>query len=106
MALKPLEAPVQTTAASGGEAKVEEVPPAPTVKPVNPKFAGLVMIVNPKKKFVVVDFGDDVPPLKSELGAYRQDVFVGSIRVTDPVKTPLATADILSGTPKKGDEVR
>lgn len=88
------------------ESKVEEVTPAPTAKPKNPKYVGMVMVVNSKKNFVVVDFGENMPAVKSELGVYRYDVFIGSIRVTEPVKAPLATADILNGTLKKGDEVR
>ncbi len=72
-----------------------------------PQFVGRVVLLNTKKGFVVVDFhGSRVPPVQSELGVYRDGVFVGSLRITDPVKPPLASADVLTGTLRRGDVVQ
>ena len=91
--------------------KTVESPSAePTVAaaetPVSP-FAGTVLLINLKKKFVVVDFSKaQMPPVKSELGVYRDGQFIGSVRITEPTKAPLATADIVQGVVRKGDSVR
>ncbi len=72
-----------------------------------PLFEGKVVLVNQAKKFLIVDFREaKVPPVRSELGVYRGGVFVGSLRITEPVKPPLASADILSGTLRRGDVVQ
>ncbi|MDD2706648.1 MAG: hypothetical protein PHV34_01460 [Verrucomicrobiae bacterium] len=70
-------------------------------------FHGKVALVNLQKKFVVVNFqGSEIPPLRSELGVYRDGIFIGSLRITDPIKPPLATADVVTGTLRRGDVVR
>ncbi len=67
---------------------------------------GIIIIVNQNENFAVVDFQDGVvPPPESELGVYRNDQFVGSIRITPPIKNSFASADILKGTLQRGDIV-
>ena len=72
-----------------------------------PIFVGHIVLLNQEKNFVVIDFERGmVPPVRSELGVYRNDIFVGSVRITDPVKPPMASADILTGVLRQGDVVR
>lgn len=83
------------------------VPADPTLDAAANNFSGSVVLLNPKENFVIVNFQPgSVPPLRSELGVYRENVFVGSVRITDPIKPPLASADILSGSIQRGDVVR
>lgn len=87
--------------------KTNETTSTPTTSPSKPLFVGRVVLVNSKKHFVIIDFNArKVPPLRSELGVYRNNQFVGSIRITPPIKPPLTSADILMGTLRRGDEVR
>jgi hypothetical protein len=70
-------------------------------------FKGDVMYVDPKKKFVVVDFHThQLPAERSKLGAYRNNRFVGVVRITPPAKPPYITADVIDGTLQKGDVIR
>jgi hypothetical protein len=70
-------------------------------------FSGHIISIDQNKKFVIVDFHrGTVPPVGSELGVYRNDQFVGSVRITHPVKPPLTSADVLTGTLRRGDVVR
>jgi hypothetical protein len=63
--------------------------------------------VNAEHGFVVVDFGSRTMPEAGTLvNVYRGDKRVGGIRVTEPVHAPLATADIVEGEMRVGDEVR
>lgn len=104
--------------------EVATAPSAPIAEPVLPKvveehapgqglalasssFQGSVLLKNSAEKNVIVTFDDGaVPPLRSEMGVYRQNVFVGSVRITGPVRPPLAAADVLTGSIQKGDVVR
>ncbi|MCC7519395.1 MAG: hypothetical protein IT578_09450 [Verrucomicrobiae bacterium] len=88
-------------------------PPPPTPSRVAPSpapdssFEGVVVILNLQKGFVIVDFSNSkLPPPRSELGVYRDGVFVGTVRITPPIKPPFVSADILSGTLRRGDRVR
>lgn len=63
--------------------------------------------VNHEYKFVVLDFRSRVmPPVGTELNVYRGTARVGAVRLTEPVRTRFATADILSGDILIGDEAR
>lgn len=93
-----------------------EVPPAPpsppppqtlAPPPANLSFEGTIVLLNLQKGFVIVDFADGkIPPPRSELGVYRGGTFVGSVRITPPIKPPHASADILNGSLRRGDQVR
>jgi hypothetical protein len=67
----------------------------------------VLTIVNNSKNFAIVDFGvATIPAEGSELTVYRAGQSVGSIRLTPPIKPPLAAADILTGTLQQGDIVK
>ncbi len=101
------ETPKVKTQITPSPNKTNETTSTPITSPSKPLFVGHVVLVNSKKHFVIVDFNArKVPPLRSELGVYRNNQFVGSIRITPPIKPPLTSADILMGTLRRGDEVR
>ena len=91
-----------------GQPRAEEVTPTAQPSASPPNYTGSVAYLNPKKDFVIVDFKEknNVPPIRSELGVYRNEQFVGSIRITAPVNPPLASADVMQGTLRQGDVVR
>jgi len=87
--------------------KIEEITPMAQKSVSESPFIGTVVLSPLRKKFVVVDFRNgEVPPIRSELGVYREGIFVGSVRISEPVKPPLASADILSGALRRGDVVQ
>jgi hypothetical protein len=68
---------------------------------------GRVTMVNPDQKFVVIDFGQfPVPAIGLEVNVFRSDRNVGRVRLTEPSRGRLITADILVGELKVGDLVR
>ena len=68
---------------------------------------GEVQVINPQKKFVIIEFKNkNIPSIGSKLGVYRLDTFVGSLQLTQPIKTPFASADIITGNVQLGDIVR
>lgn len=72
-----------------------------------PSFEGTVVLLNLQKGFVIVEFSNGkIPPPRSELGVYRGGTFVGSVRITPPIKSPHASADIINGSLRRGDQVR
>jgi hypothetical protein len=63
--------------------------------------------VNVEHGFVVVDFASRMMPEAGTLvNVYRAEKRVGGIRITEPVHAPFATADIVEGEMRVGDEVR
>ncbi len=97
----------EATHAIAAEPKAEEVTPIAAKAPAESPFTGTVVLLPPQKKFVIVDFrSGDIPPVRSELGVYREGIFVGSVRISEPVKPPLASADVLTGALQRGDVVR
>jgi len=63
--------------------------------------------VNTELKFVVLEFStSEVPIVGSQLTIYRGKERVATVKVTEPIKPPLVTADILDGEVRKNDEVR
>lgn len=92
--------------------QVESVPreKTPSVAPVvkGPSIwsgcNGVVMLVNPNKNFAVIDFGTStVPSVGAGLSIFRGGRMVGSVKITEPIKAPLASADIVNGTLASGD---
>ena len=68
---------------------------------------GKIASVNSELGFVVVDFASQtMPALGTRLNVYRGDKRVGTVRITEPVRAPLATADIVEGELRVGDEAR
>ena len=69
--------------------------------------AARITVVNTEYKFVVLDFTDRaMPSLGTELNVYRGERKVGRVRVTEPVRSRFATADVLEGELRGGDEAR
>ncbi len=66
-----------------------------------------VASVNTELGFAVVDFAaQTMPPVGTRVNVYRGDKRVGTVRITEPVHAPLATADIVDGEVRVGDEAR
>jgi hypothetical protein len=66
-----------------------------------------VASVNTELGFVVVDFAaQPMPPVGTRVNVYRGDKRVGTVRITEPVHAPLATADVVDGDVRVGDEAR
>ena len=66
-----------------------------------------VTIVNEDYKFVVLDFSDrTMPKLGTELSVYRGEKKIGRVRLTEPSRSRFATADVLDGQVRVGDEAR
>jgi hypothetical protein len=86
----------------------ETAPAVTSTKGASPgsTYNGTIMLVNPNKNFAVIDFGTgSVPPGGTELSVYRGGRMIGAIKITEPVKAPLASADIVNGTLASGDLV-
>jgi len=63
--------------------------------------------VSAQYRFVVVDFSSrSLPSLGTKLLVYRDGRRVGVIQITEPVRAQFATADILEGDLRVGDEAR
>ena len=81
-------------------------PVTPTPSQFGPAPAKIVL-VNPELAFVVIDFSSRVmPPVGTRLNVYRGDKYIGAVRITEPERARLATADILQGEVRVGDEAR
>lgn len=86
-------------------------PPAATSRGPAPRrfvtVVGQVTLVNKAQAFVVVDFGTQRPPATgTTLTVNRANQPVGHVRLTEPVRGRLVTADIVDGEARAGDEVR
>ena len=69
--------------------------------------AAKIVSVNSDLGFVVVDFASrTVPTVGTRVSVYRGDKRIGAVRITEPVHSPLATADIVEGEVRVGDEAR
>ena len=66
-----------------------------------------VVSLNPEHDFVVLDFTSRlVPPVGTRVDIYRNGKRIGAARITEPIRAQFATADILEGEVRVGDEVR
>ena len=100
-------AATETEKTSSNPSQTSEIKKPAPVRVTSSPFTGRLSIVNQKKKFAVIEFSKKgIPPVDSELGVYRDGNFVGSIRITLPIRPPFASADILTGTLHLGDTVR
>lgn len=78
----------------------------PAINPITP-VQGRVTFVNPKFRFVIVDFTfHQMPRLEQRLGVYRGGERVGEVRISGPAEGPAIVADIMMGTASLGDLVR
>ena len=63
--------------------------------------------VNDQFHFVVIDFSArTLPAAGTRVSVYRGEQRVGIVVITEPVRSHFATADILEGDLKVGDEAR
>ena len=91
-------------------------PPSSKKEPAKPAAVGAVaqpaakiVYVNTKAnfKFVVLEFSTaEIPSPGSQLTVYRGKERVGSVKLTEPMRPPHITADIVDGDPQRGDEAR
>ena len=83
-------------------------PAGARLEPAGPEIGvAKVASVNSELGFVVVDFAaQTMPPVGTRVNVYRGDKRVGTVRITEPVNAPLATADIVDGEVRVGDEAR
>ena len=69
--------------------------------------AGIVSRVAPVGRFVILTFPlAQMPAVAQRLDIYRQGVKVGEVRVSGPQRNNNIVADIVTGEPQVGDEVR
>lgn len=89
--------------------------PRPQSKPTPPRAplaklnvdGAKITRINAQHKFVVLDFTSRVMPVVgTKLPVYRGKERVGEVQITEPVRATWATADILAGDLKVGDEAR
>ena len=63
--------------------------------------------INADYRFVVLDFSASaMPAIGTRLNVYREQELVGSVQITEPVRARFATADIIKGELRVGDEAR
>ncbi len=80
--------------------------PPPRVQPLDASV-GRVVSINPRLGFVVLDFTLSRPPLPGDrLEVSRAGTVVGQLKVGFHQRGATLVADILSGAPEVGDEVR
>jgi hypothetical protein len=95
---------------STAPARTATKPGGPYVEPAPVELgsgAARIASVNAQQGFVVVDFASrTMPEVGTLVNVYRAEKRVGGIRITEPVHAPLATADIVEGEMRVGDEVR
>jgi hypothetical protein len=78
----------------------------PVVTPIS-VIAGRVASVNPKLRFVVLDFSlNPLPPIDQRVNVYRQGQKVGEVKITGPARNSHIVADIVAGNVQPGDQVR
>ncbi len=71
-----------------------------------PRIARIVS-VNSEHGFVVMEFTSrTMPAIGTRVAVYRNGKPVGAVRITEPARAPLATADIVEGEVRVGDEAR
>ncbi|HVM59434.1 MAG TPA: hypothetical protein VMV72_01075 [Verrucomicrobiae bacterium] len=94
--------------AGSGATAPAAAPAGARLEPTAPDTgAATVASVNSELGFVVVDFASQtLPPLGTRVNIYRGDKRVAIVRITEPVRAPLATADIVEGEVRVGDEAR
>lgn len=94
-------------AARGTSTGTTAAPDAAAIRPVPASARTTITLINAQYRFAVIDFaGHSVPAAGTRLVAYRDNKRVGAVRLTEPIRSGLATADILEGELRVGDEIR
>ena len=67
-----------------------------------------ITLVNATYQFVVLEFAQrPIPGIGTQLTVWRGEQKVGVVRITEPIRSPrFATADILEGELRLGDEAK
>lgn len=100
-------APSATTTAKVPEKPAGPKPVAPLPPPAKTSAKVVMVKAESEYRFVVIEFStSDIPSAGSLLTLYRGKDRVASVKVTEPVRPPHVTADIVDGQPRVGDEVR
>ena len=91
-------------------ARTASTPAGSRTGPVPEELEGTparIVSTNPDLGFVVIDFTSrPLPAVGEKVDVYRGEKKVGVVRITEPVRAPLATADIVEGEIRTGDEAR
>ena len=70
-------------------------------------MAARIVSLNSEHEFVVIDFTSRmVPAVGTRVNVYHNGKRVGAVRITEPVRAQFATADIMEGEVRVGDEAR
>ena len=81
--------------------------PVPVASAEASVMGASVTVVNTHFKFVVLDYSSRVmPAVGTRLCVYRGQQRVGAVRISEPVRARFATADIVEGELRTGDEAR
>lgn len=78
----------------------------PNEPPKAPRLIGTVVLVNSEGGFVLVDSGSLPSPSMGKAARTRPaDGSAAELKVTEVRRRPFVIADIVNGTPQKGDQV-
>ncbi len=101
--LKKLKLPGSKSRGEKAEKAEKNAPATPAPRPL---FVGTITLVNEESRFVLIDVGDSVVPSQGiALKSISNGVETGVVAVGEVKRRPFAIADIVSGSPKKGDAV-
>ena len=71
-----------------------------------PQRVGTITLVNEAERFVLIDTGvGALPPIGTALKSFSGETSSGVVAVGNVTRRPFVVADIVQGTPKKGDGV-
>jgi hypothetical protein len=74
--------------------------------PPSHRLVGTIMVVNAEQHFVLIDTESSFPAaVGTALKSFSNGTETGVLTVSPEVKPPFMIADIVSGTPQKGDQV-
>lgn len=74
--------------------------------PKTPQWIGTIVLVNSESGFVLVDSGSQPSPVMGKTARTQPTGGTAAeLRVTEVSRRPFVIADIVNGTPQKGDQV-
>ena len=96
-----------TACASHPRKQKKEKEPEPAKKEASHRLVGTIVAVNETGRFVLIDAGSYEPAASgSALKSFSGGKETGVLAVSTERKPPFVIADIVGGSPQKGDEVR
>lgn len=73
---------------------------------VRPRLVGTIALVNVDERFVLIDNGSEfAPPSGAALKSFSGKTETGVLMAGSVRRRPFVIADIVKGTPQKGDQV-